>query len=204
MKLWNPNKAKHFALQLFFVSLTSAPAFAACLDLTKGNSFTLIRNNPYFKVINTISNDRTVTETRVTKRDGKTQRVTTTYWNGLIAVDRKSGSSHIQLKMSEDVKSANLNEIRKTYEYPVSILVNGNEIDRGSFVIKTIKKTNLTIDGCKYPVMVVRKSTQQDKGTPINEEALFSLDAGMLLGNVAMTADWKAKTGVFYDKIEAE
>jgi hypothetical protein len=49
--------------------------------------------------------------------------------------------------------------------------------------------------------MVVRTSIERINGDPINEEALLSLDAGMLLGNVAMTPDWKTRNGVFFDEI---
>lgn len=204
MDVWKTNKMKYFALLFFSVSLTVAPAFASCVDITKGSSFSLTRNDPYFKVTNTVSNDGTVIEKSESRQNGSTQKVTTTYWNGVIAVNRKSSSSHVQLKLSEDAKSANLNIPHRTYEYPISILVNGNEVDRGSFVIRTIKKTKLSLNGCEYPVMIVRTSLERNNGAPINEEALLSLDAGMLLGNVAMTPDWKARHGVFFDEIETK
>lgn len=193
---------KRFSLVGFVVFLMGAPAFAGCVDLSKSGSYTLTRADPYFEVTNKIANDGTITEERVTKRDGSTQRITTTYWNGVIAVDRKSSSSHIQIKISEDAKAANLNAVGKTYTFPVSILVNGNEVDQGSFVIKILKKTKLPVGGCNYSVMVVRTSLERNNGAPINEEALLSLDAGMLLGNVAMTPEWKARSGVFFDKIK--
>ena len=59
----------------------------------------------------------------------------------------------------------------------------------------------LVLGGCKYSVMVVRTSIERNNGDPINDEKLLSLDAGMLLGNVAMTPDWKTRNGVFFDEI---
>jgi hypothetical protein len=108
------------------------------------------------------------------------------------------------LIVGEEAKSANLRRAGRTYEYPMSILVNGKETDRGTFVIRTVRKTRLVLDGCEYSVMVVRTSMERDNGDPINEEALLSLDAGMLLGNVAMTPDWKPRSNVFFDTIEAK
>jgi hypothetical protein len=105
--------------------------------------------------------------------------------------------------MSEDAKWADLTEVGKSYSFPVSIVVNGNEVDRGMFDIATISKTALEVGGCRYSVMVVRTSMSRKNGDPLNEEALLSLDAGMLLGNVVMTPDWEAKHGVFFDKIQA-
>lgn len=192
---------KYFYLLAISVSLLASPAFAGCINLKKGGSFSLTRNDPHFAVTNTVSNDGTVIEEREMRKNGSTQKVTTTYWNGVIAVDRVSSSSHVQLRISEGAKSANLNKVGRTYKYPVSIFVNGNEIDRGEFVLRTIKKTKLVLDGCKYSVMVVRTSIERNNGDPINDEALLSLDAGMLLGNIAMTPDWKARNGVFFDEI---
>lgn len=185
------------------LALLAGPAFANCIDLTKGSSFTLTREEPSFVVTNKVSDDGTVLEQREMTRNGKVEKVVTTYWNGVVAVDRKSSSSRIQFKISKDVKRLNLGRARKSYSFPVSILVNGNEIDRGTYVIETKKKTSLEIAGCRYPVMVVRKTIDRNNGDPINEEALLSLDAGMLLGNVAMTANWQAKHGVFFDTIQA-
>jgi hypothetical protein len=178
-------------------------AHGACTDLSKANSFTLKRNDPFFEVTNTIMNDGSVKEERVMQRDGSTQRVTTIYWNGLIPVDRKSSSSRIQLKMNDKVKNLNLEAVSKSYKVPVSILVNGNEVDTGSFIVKTVRRTSLDIGGCKYPAMIVRTTIEPNNGAPINEEALLSMEAGMLLGNVAMTSSWQAKHGVFFDQIKA-
>ena len=105
--------------------------------------------------------------------------------------------------MSEDAKLADLSEVGKTYIFPVSIFVNGNEVDRGSFVMETIQNTALELGGCQYSVMVVRTTINRNNGEPINGEALLSLDAGMLLGNVAMTPDWQPKHGVFFDEVKA-
>jgi hypothetical protein len=105
--------------------------------------------------------------------------------------------------MSEDAKLADLSKVGITYRFPVSIFVNGNEVDRGSFVMETIQSTALEVRGCQYSVLVVRTTINRNNGDPINEEALLSLDAGMLLGNVAMTSDWQPKHGVFFDEIKA-
>jgi len=187
---------------VFLVSSTSL-AFGACIDLSKGNSFTLTRNDPLFEVTNKLMNDGTVKEERVMHKDGSTQKVSTTYWNGVIPIDRKSSSSRIQLKMSKKAKTLNLEVAAKTYTIPVSILVNGSEVDRGSYEIETVRQTTLKIGNCRYPVMVVRKSIKRNNGAAINEEALLSLEAGMLLGNVAMTPDWETRHGVFFDQIKA-
>lgn len=184
------------------VAFVAGPVFANCVDLTKGSSFNLTRKEPLFAVTNTVSDDGTVLEQREMIRNGTVEKVATTYWNGVVAVDRKSSSSRIQLKLSEDVKGSDLRKAGKSYSFPVSILVNGNEVDRGTFVMETIKKTELEVGGCRYSVMVVRTTINRNKAAPINEEALLSLDAGILLGNVAMTSNWQAKHGVFFDKIE--
>lgn len=186
-----------------FLAFISVPAFADCIDLTKGSSFSLTRDEPRFEVTNTVSVDGSVIEEREMTRNGSLEKITTTYWNGVIAVDRITSSSHVQLKMSVDAKLADLSEIGKSYSYPVSIFVNGNEVDRGAFVIETVKNTALEVGGCRYSVMVVRTTINRNNGVPINEEALLSLDAGMLLGNVAMTPDWQPKHGVFFDEIKA-
>ncbi len=178
-------------------------AVGACIDLSKGNSFTLTRNDPFFEVTNKVISDGTVIEERVMQKDGATQKVTTTYWNGVIAIDRKSPSSRIQVKMSKDAKTLDLEVAAKNYTFPVSTLVNGNEVDRGSFEIETIRQTTLIIGNCRYPVMVVRISTSRNNGAATNVEALLSLEAGMLLGNVVMTPNWQAKRGVFFDQIRA-
>lgn len=193
---------KNFFFSAFFVfQLAAAPTLANCVDLSKGNSFSLIRNDPYFAVSNVVSSDGSVIEKRKMTQNGLSQSVTTTYWNGVVPVDRKSKSSRLQLKVSEDVKSVDLSKPRKTYKFPVSILVNGKETDTGTFEVRTIKKSKVSIGGCRFPVMVVRKSIKRNNGSDINEEALLSLDAGMLLGNVAMTPDWKPRSAVFFDLI---
>ncbi|MCE0504710.1 hypothetical protein LR948_05060 [Roseivivax sp. GX 12232] len=188
-----------FLLAIF----SSSIAFAACVDLSKGNNFTLTRTNPFFEVTNRVMNDGTLEEKRVSKVDGSTLRVTLTYWQGVIPVDRKTARSRARLKMSEEAKSLDLSARGRTYKIPTVILIDGKEVDRGFFEIRPIRKRNLVIDSCTYPVMVVRTSIVRNKGEVINEEALLSLEAGMLLGNVAMTADWKPKHGVFFDKIRA-
>ena len=193
---------RNLCFSAFFV-LFAGPVFASCTDLTNGNSFTLTREQPRFAVTNTIAKDGTVLEQREMIRNGTVEKVATKYWNGVIAVDRKSSSSHIQLKLSKDIKRADLRKAGKSYSFPISILVNGDEVDRGTFVMETIRKTALEIGGCRYSVMVVRTTIDRINGDPINEEALLSLDAGMLLGNVAMTPEWQAKHGAFFDKIEA-
>ena len=192
---------KHVCLLALALSATS-PAHAECLDLSDGNSFTLTRNAPFLEVQNTVSSNGTVIEERVMQKDGSTQKVTTTYWNGLIAVDRQSPSSHIQLQLDSSARAIDLGIAGKTHKLPVSIVVGGNEIDSGSFVLKTMGMTELKLGGCKYPVMVVRTSIERNNGAAFNEEALLSLEAGMLLGNVVMSDDWQAEHGVFFDKIE--
>lgn len=191
-----------FCLGAFFTFL-AVPATAGCINLASGSSFILTRDEPRFVVSNTVSVDGTVIEEREMTRSGSVEKVTTTYWNGVVAVDRKSSSSHIQLKMSEDAKLADLSKVGNTYSFPVSIFVNGNEVDRGSFVMETIQSTELEVGGCLYSVMVARTTINRNNGDPINEEALLSLDAGMLLGNVAMTSDWQPKHGVFFDEVKA-
>jgi hypothetical protein len=186
-----------------FLTFMAVPAIAGCINLASGSAFILTRDEPRFLVSNTVSVDGSVIEERVMTRNGSAEKVTTTYWNGVIAVDRKSSSSHIQLKMSEDAKLADLSEVGNTYSFPVSIFVNGDEVDRGSFVMETIQNTALEVGGCQYSVMVVRTTINRNNGDPINEEALLSLDAGMLLGNVAMTPDWQPKHGVFFDEVKA-
>ncbi|MDE4174760.1 hypothetical protein PXK01_11385 [Phaeobacter sp. PT47_59] len=185
------------------LALVAGPALSNCIDLTKGSSFNLTREEPRFTVTNTVFDDGTVLEQREIIRSGKVETVITTYWNGVVPVDRKSSSSRVQLKINADVKRSELGKAGKSYSFPVAILVNGNEVDRGTYVIETIRKTYLEIAGCRYSVMVVRKTIDRNNGDPINEEALLSLDAGILLGNVAMTPKWQAKHGVFFDKIEA-
>lgn len=187
---------------LVLALIATSPAHAKCLNLSDGNSFTLTRNAPFLEVKNSVSSNGTVIEERVMQKDGLTQKVTTTYWNGLIAVDRQSPSSHIQLKLDSSAKTIDLGIAGKTHKLPVSIVAGGNEIDGGFFVLKTMGMTELKLGGCKYPVMVVRTSIERNNGVAINEEALLSLEAGMLLGNVAMSADWQAEHGVFFDKIE--
>lgn len=189
--------------QIAVFACFAPPAFAGCIDLSNGNSFSLVRNEPHLAVTNTISGDGSVVEEREMSRNGAIQSVTTTYWNGIIAVDRKSASSHIQLRISNDAKLADLGKTGRSYSFPVTIIVNGNEIDRGDIEIRTVRKTNITIGGCRYSAMVVRTTTNRANGDPINEEALLSLDAGMLLGNTAMTPDWHPRSGVYFDEIRA-
>ena len=198
----NIQRIKSFCLGAFFTIL-AVPATAGCINLARGRSFILTRDEPRFVVSNTVSVDGTVIEEREMTRSGSVEKVTTTYWNGVVAVDRKSSSSHIQLKMSEDAKLADLSKVGNTYSFPVSIFVNGNEVDRGSFVMETIQSTELEVGGCLYSVMVARTTINRNNGDPINEEALLSLDAIMLLGNVAMTSDWEPKHGVFFDQIKS-
>lgn len=186
-----------------FLTFLAVPATADCINLASGSSFVLTRDEPRFVVTNTVSLDGTVIEEREMIRAGLVEKVTTTYWNGVVAIDRKSSSSHIQLKMSEDAKLADLSKVGNTYRFPVSIFVNGSEVDRGSFVMETIQSTNLEVGGCLYSVMVVRTTINRNNGDPINEQALLSLDAGMLLGNVSMTSDWQPKHGVFFDEVKA-
>lgn len=180
------------------------PAFSECLDLSNQSAFSLTRNDPYLKVSNEMAEDGTVTETKVITRDGVTEQSTTEYWNGVIAIDRKSSRSHIHIEISEDAKSANLMAAGKEYSFPISILVNDNVVDEGSLTIQTIKKTNVSIGECKYSVMVIRKSMQRNNGTPINSESLVSVDAGVLLGNVVMSPDWKPVSGVFFDEVTVD
>ncbi|WP_170335824.1 hypothetical protein [Ruegeria arenilitoris] len=194
---------RSFTFLFIFLCLTTNKALANCVDLTKGNSFSLTRNIPLFEITNIVAEDGTVVEQRRMQRDGSIERVETTYWNGVIAVDRRSNSSRVQIKISEEAKLADLNKTRKTYKFPISIFVNGREIDQGWYVVKPMKKVRVSIDGCKYRAMVVRTSIERNSGNPINEEALLSLDAGMLLGNVAMTPDWKPRSSVLFDKITA-
>ncbi len=186
----------------FSVALAS-PVFAECVDLTSSDSFTLTRTTPLFQVTNAISDDGTITAVREMRRTNAIEQVTTTYWNGVIAIDRKSAASHIQVQIDPAAKAANLREVGKTYRYPITIFVNGAQADEGFFLMNTVEEATLDIDGCSYAIMVVRTSLERNNGAPINEEALLSIDAGMLLGNVAMTTDWQPKTGVFFDEIRA-
>ena len=191
--------AAHLAAVLIYVS----PAFAACVDLRDGNSFSMVRKAPFFAVTNTILSDGTVREEREVRREGAVQRVTTTYWSGLFAVDRRSASSHIQMKLSNSAKTADLTTVGRHYLYPYSILVNGKTVEQGTYSVRTVKRIELALGGCRYPVMVVRISVQRSNGAPANHEALLSLDAGMMLGSVAMTPDWEPRSTVFFDSIKA-
>ncbi|WP_299424849.1 hypothetical protein [uncultured Shimia sp.] len=182
----------------------SVEVSAACANLRDGNTFTVTRNQPFLQTTSTVQADGSVLEHRSQTRNGKTEKITTTYWNGVAAMDRKSSSSHIQMKADKNLRSADLTKPSKTYSAPIELFINGKKIDQGTFTIKTVQKTNLSIGGCTYPVMVVRTSLLREKGAPIYEEALLSLDAGILLGNVAMTDDWSPKHGVFFDKVEAQ
>jgi hypothetical protein len=179
----------------------SEVAIAECTNLRDGNAFTLTRSQPFLQTAVVVQTDGTVLERRSQTRNGKTEKVTTTYWNGVVAMDRKSSSSHIQMKTGSSLRSADLTRPNKTYGAPMELFVNGKKIDQGTFTIQTAQKTHVSINGCNYPVMVVRTSLKREKGAPINEEALLSLDAGILLGNVAMTAEWSPKHGVFFDQI---
>ncbi|WP_170382390.1 hypothetical protein [Ruegeria atlantica] len=191
------------ASTLSVLCLAIAPAYARCVDLAEGNFFTLTRNAPFFEISNTVSEDGTVLANSRMKRDGSLEKATTRFWNGVIPVERKSEASRIKMKISEEAKLADLSKTGKMYKYPVSILINGNKVDQGHFVVKPIKKSRISIGGCSYRVMVVRTSLEREKGSTINEQALLSLDAGFLLGNVAMTSDWKPRSSVLFDSITA-
>lgn len=179
------------------------PALSECIDLTKGSRFSLTRYEPRLVIDNTVSADGTVLEEREMTRNGAEEMVTATYWNGVVPVERKSESSHIQIEISQDVKRVDLTVADRAHSFPVVVFVNGNQIDHGTFEIETIKGTTVEVGGCRYPVMVIRTSLNLNSRAPINEEALFSLEAGMLLGNVAMTPGWQPKHGVFFDEIKA-
>jgi hypothetical protein len=192
------------ALAMTAIIFTTTDALAECVNLDRSQTYSLTRHDPYFSVTNTISNDGTVKEIRDYQANGTTEHVETTYWNGVIAVDRQSETSHIQFIMDPSAKSADLSRSSQSYSYPMTLKVNGETVDTGTFTIETVEQTSLYIGDCAYPVMIVRKTTERQNGSPINEEALLSLDAGMLLGNVAMTADWQPRHGVFFDEIAVE
>ena len=200
------NRLKVQRLTNFFLSgflvLIALPSFAECVDLKGSSSFELARDEPQFLVTKRVLGDGSVLEERRMTVNGVVEEVETVYWNGVIAIDRKSKSGHIQLNLSEEAKSVDLSTVGQSFSFPVTILVNGNEVDSGRMIIETIDKTALNIAGCQYRVMVVRSTINRNDGSPINEETLLSLDAGIILGNITMTPDWQPKTGVFFDRIE--
>lgn len=183
-------------------SLGTAAA-AACVDLNTSDVFTLTRNDPRFVVQNTIFDDGTVIEERQMVRNGTTSTVRTEYWNGVIAVDRQAADSRIEIFANEQVKSLDLSRANLSYRFDVRLRVNGNTVQDGEMTVQTREASSVRIDGCSYPVMVVRTSLALPGRAPINNEALLSPDAGMLLANVTMTPDWEPSTGVFFDTLVA-
>lgn len=184
-------------------TLSASSVSAACVDLSKGNRFILTRNTPHFQVENVISADGSVSEDRVMEKGGARETVQTAYWNGIMAVDRKSASSRIQMKVPAKAKSLDLSVKGKEYTLPMTLLINGKEFGRGTYIVRPIKKTKVKIGKCRYPVMVVRTTMRLENRADINEEALLSLEAGMLIGNVAMDPEWNPKSGVFFDTVQA-
>lgn len=142
-------------------------------------------------------------EDRTVIKNGTTERINTEYWSGVIAVDRKSAKSRIELQVPTTAKSLDLSVKGKKYTLPMTVFINGKEFGRGTYIVRPIKKTNVQIGKCRYPAMVVRTTLRMENRADINEEALLSLEAGMLLGNVAMTATWQPKHGVLFDRVEA-
>ncbi len=184
--------------------LISAPAFADCVDLSEGNVFTFTRHKPFFQVTNTIHSDGSHTEERSNIQDGVRKEKTTKYWNGVIAVDlqTKPNGARVHLKLDDAATAADLTKVNQAYSYPMTLWVNDKQADSGRFEIETREKTRLMIGGCPYDIMVVRTTMHRKNGTPINQEALYSLDARIPIGSVAMTPDWTPKHGVFFDSIE--
>ncbi|MCG3268910.1 hypothetical protein [Yoonia sp. I 8.24] len=183
------------------IVFTATAGQAECVTLDRSQTYSLTRHDPYFSVTNTVSNDGTVREIRESQMNGVTAHVETIYWNGVIAIDRQSDTSHIQVFMDSSAQSADLSRASQAYSYPMTLMVNGATVDHGTFTMETIEQTSLYIGDCAYPVMIVRTTMERQNGSPINEEALLSVEAGMLLGNVAMTADWQPRHGVFFDEI---
>ncbi|CUH64051.1 hypothetical protein TL5118_00734 [Thalassovita autumnalis] len=136
------------------------------------------------------------------ERDGTTERVSTEYWNGVIAVDRKTAKSRIEMQVPATAKSLDLSVGGKKYTLPMTMHINGKDFGRGTYIVRPIKRTDVQIGKCRYPAMIVRTTLRMENRADINEEALLSLEAGMLLGNVAMTATWQPKHGVLFDRIE--
>jgi opacity protein-like surface antigen len=184
-------------------SLGTAAA-AACVDMTASNVFVLTRNDPLFVVQNTILDDGTVIEDRQMVRNGTTSTVRTEYWNGVVAVDRQAPDSRIQLIANDQVKSLDLSRANLSYRFDVVLRVDGSAVEQGEMTVQTREATSVNIDGCSYPVMVVRTSLALPGRAPINNEALLSRDAGMIIANVRMTPDWEPSTGVFFDTLVAD
>lgn len=142
-------------------------------------------------------------EDRTVIKNGTTERISTEYWSGVIAVDRKSAKSRIELQVPTTAKSLDLSMKGKKYSLPMTVHINGKEFGRGTYIVRPIKKTNVQIGKCRYPAMIVRTTMRMDNRADINREVLLSLEARMMLGNVVMTTKWKPKHGVFFDRIEA-
>lgn len=196
--------AKPMIAALVALILSSAPASAGCAKLDGASQITLTRDDPFFKVAYDISPDGTVTEQRdQATRDGGRMHVTTTYWAGVIPVDRKV-AGRARMVIDEAAKEIDLSKPGLTYRFPVVITVNGSTYDRGTLVIQTKEKAKIKIGSCRYKTMVVR--TWIDGGTKgeMREQAYLSLDAGVILGSLVMNKFWTPDSGVLFDEISVE
>lgn len=176
-------------------------AQADCLDLSQGDRFKMVRHDPYFAISLSVLPNGVLSEQRVQIRNGAEQLVDTIYWNTIIAVERKASGQLLQIQIPEEVRTADFETPNRRWEYPISLVVKGQQTNFGKVTIESQQEATVEIADCIYSVMPVRVDMAFEDGSLYKNLALLSLDNDLMLGSIAMIDDWTARSSVFFDEI---
>jgi hypothetical protein len=157
-----------------------------------GNGVRLTRSSPYMTLLITNRGDTQIAERR-TKRNGKTQRVRTTYLHPLAVAQRQDNRSVLTMKYSRNTKSLHKLDRNKVWRSGVEVLNGRETFSTGKVTMRLRGKGTHKIGNCSYPVWSVVESYEMS-GKPLSmREKIYAPTLGLVLASYKLRRDGKKR-----------
>jgi hypothetical protein len=134
---------------------------------------------------------------RRTKRNGKTQRVRSTYLHPLAVAQRQDNRSVLTMKYSRNTKSLHKLDRNKVWRSRVEILDGLETIATGKVTMRLRGTGTHKVGNCSYPVWSIVESYEMTDKPLSMREKIYAPALGMVLASYKLNRDGKTRTSSY-------
>mgnify|MGYP006921610234 CR=1 FL=1 len=167
------------------------------------NGIRLTRNEPFFSILQTATPEG-LTEARIMDRGAGPEAVSSVYAHPLTVVRRISAGGVLELAYADDTAELNSLPGPRQWHTEVTLLSDGQEINRGTYAVRLSGLGDATIGDCSYTVWRINEVMTLDGMAPLAFEKSYAPDLGLVLSSIRLDPEGTPVGGVFFDEITAE
>lgn len=167
------------------------------------NGVRLTRADPFFSIVQTQTPEG-LAEARVMQRDGQKDAVSSLFEHPLAVIRRIGSNGTLELHYGADTMILDTLPSLDKWSTSVSLVSNGETINRGEYSVRLIDVTQAQVGNCAYDVWRIEDSLALSGSEPLRFEKSYAPDLGLVLSSIRLDAQGDPISGVLFDEIAAE